>query len=106
MGTDAKSVVRLSISERVQLEALLAEPRVAKDRALRARMLLMADVDGRCGWPGVDRFADCGGVRCGDDDGGSIATAVRVGGDSRRRWRHGHVPGPSRGSSTVRPRRR
>ena len=46
MGTDAKSVVRLSISERVQLEALLAEPRVAKDRALRARMLLMADVDG------------------------------------------------------------
>jgi hypothetical protein len=46
MGTDAKSVVRLSISERVQLEALLAEPRVAKDRAMRARMLLMADVDG------------------------------------------------------------
>ena len=46
MGTDAKFVVRLSSSERVQLEALLAEPRVAKDRVLRARMLLKADVDG------------------------------------------------------------
>ena len=46
MGTDAKFVVRLSISERVQLEVLLAEPRVAKDRVLRARMLLKADVDG------------------------------------------------------------
>lgn len=46
MGTDAKYVVRLSISERVQLEALLAEPRVAKDRVLRARMLLKADVEG------------------------------------------------------------
>lgn len=50
MGTDAKYVVRLSVSERVELEALLANPRVAKDRSLRARMLLKTDADGPA-WP-------------------------------------------------------
>lgn len=50
MGTDAKYVVRLSVSERVELEALLANPRVAKDRSLRARMLLKSDADGPA-WP-------------------------------------------------------
>lgn len=50
MGTDAKYVVRLSVSERVQLDALLANPRVAKDRSLRARMLLKTDADGPA-WP-------------------------------------------------------
>jgi hypothetical protein len=49
MGTDAKVVVRLSIEERVKLDALLNEPRVAKDRVLRMRMLLKADADG-CAW--------------------------------------------------------
>lgn len=46
MGTDAKVVVRLSIEERLKLKALLNEPRVAKDRVLRIRMLLKADADG------------------------------------------------------------
>ena len=50
MGTDAKYVVRLSVSERVELEALLANPRVAKDRSLRARMLLKTDAAGPA-WP-------------------------------------------------------
>lgn len=46
MGTDVKVVVRLSIEERLQLNVLLNEPRVAKDRVLRIRMLLKADADG------------------------------------------------------------
>ena len=46
MGSDAKYVVRLSVSERVELEAIQADRRVAKDRALRARMLSKADADG------------------------------------------------------------
>jgi transposase len=46
MGTDAKVVVQLSIEERLQLEAVLNEPRVAKDRVQWIRMLLKADVDG------------------------------------------------------------
>jgi len=48
MGRDAKSkyVVRLSIDERVRLQAILAEPRAARDRVVRARLLLNADVDG------------------------------------------------------------
>ena len=46
MGTDAKVVVRLSIEERLQLEVMLNEPRLARDRGLRIRMLLKADADG------------------------------------------------------------
>lgn len=50
MGTDAKSVVRLSIEERLMLEKLLAEPRIAKDRVLRINMLLKSDAGGLA-WP-------------------------------------------------------
>lgn len=50
MGTDAKSVVRLSVEERLMLEKLLAEPRVAKDRVLRINMLLKSDAGGLA-WP-------------------------------------------------------
>ncbi len=50
MGTDAKAVVRLSIEERVLLERMLNEPRVAKDRVLRIQMLLKSDADGPK-WP-------------------------------------------------------
>ena len=50
MGTDAKAVVRLSIDERLMLEKLLREPRVAKDRVLRTNMLLKSDADGPK-WP-------------------------------------------------------
>lgn len=50
MGTDAKSVVRLSIEERLMLEKLLAEPRIAKDRVLRINMLLKPDAGGLA-WP-------------------------------------------------------
>ena len=51
MGTDAKVVVRLSIEERLQLEVMLNEPRLARDRGLRIRMLLKADADGPA-WAG------------------------------------------------------
>ena len=50
MGTDAKVVVRLSIEERLQLEVMLNDPRLARDRGLRIRMLLKADADGPA-WP-------------------------------------------------------
>ena len=50
MGTDAKVVVRLSIEERLMLEKVLQEPRVAKDRVLRVNMLLKSDADGPK-WP-------------------------------------------------------
>ena len=50
MGTDAKAVVRLSIEERLMLEKVLHEPRVAKDRVLRINMLLKSDADGPK-WP-------------------------------------------------------
>ncbi|MCX7423721.1 MAG: hypothetical protein NT013_29875, partial [Planctomycetia bacterium] len=50
MGTDAKAVVRLSIDERLMLEKLLGEPRIAKDRVLRINMLLKSDADGPQ-WP-------------------------------------------------------
>ena len=50
MGTDAKAVVRLSIDERLMLEKLLREPRIAKDRVLRINMLLKSDADGPQ-WP-------------------------------------------------------
>jgi len=50
MGTDAKAVVRLSIEERLMLENILQEPRVAKDRVLRINMLLKSDANGPK-WP-------------------------------------------------------
>jgi hypothetical protein len=50
MGTDAKAVVRLSTEERVMLEKVLSESRVAKDRVLRINMLLKSDASGPK-WP-------------------------------------------------------
>ncbi len=49
MGKEAKYVVRLTDEERQILQQLVAGPRVARDKALRARMLLTADGDGP-GW--------------------------------------------------------
>ena len=46
MGKDAKYVVRLTEGERQSLETLICGARVAADRALRARILLKADVEG------------------------------------------------------------
>ena len=50
MGKDAKVVVRLTISERIQLESVIANKKSAKDRVLRARMLMKADADADA-WP-------------------------------------------------------
>ena len=50
MGTDAKAVVRLAVEERLVLERVLSEPRVAKDRVLRIKMLLKSDANGPK-WP-------------------------------------------------------
>jgi transposase len=52
MGREAKWVVRLDGAERQELETILATPRVAAERVLRARVLLKAD-EGRDGpaWP-------------------------------------------------------
>ena len=50
MGTDAKAVVRLLVEERLMLEKVLQEPRVAKDRVLRINMLLKSDANGP-NWP-------------------------------------------------------
>ena len=60
MGTDAKAVVRLSVDERVKLERVLGEPRVAKDRVLRINMLLKSDADGPR-WPD-SKIAEAFGV--------------------------------------------
>ena len=49
MDKEAKYVVRLTDEERQTLQQLVVGPRVARDKALRARMLLKADVDGP-GW--------------------------------------------------------
>lgn len=46
MGKEAKYVVRLSEDERQSLQSLLSGKRIAADRALRARILLKADLDG------------------------------------------------------------
>ena len=46
MGKEAKYIVRLTDEERHTLQQLVVGPRVARDKALRARMLLKADVDG------------------------------------------------------------
>lgn len=50
MGKEAKFVVRLTAEERVTLQELISRPRVAASKALRARMLLKADVEGPA-WP-------------------------------------------------------
>lgn len=50
MGKEAKYIVRLTGEERHTLQPLVAGPRVARDKALRARMLLKADVEGP-NWP-------------------------------------------------------
>jgi hypothetical protein len=46
MGKEAKYIVRLTDAERHTLQQLMAGPRVTRDKALRARMLLKADGDG------------------------------------------------------------
>jgi transposase len=46
MGKEAKDIVRLTDEERHTLQQLVVGPRVARDKALRARMLLKAEVDG------------------------------------------------------------
>ena len=46
MGKEAKYVVRLTDEERQSLEQLISGKRVAAHKALRARMLLKADVEG------------------------------------------------------------
>jgi transposase len=46
VGTEAKYVVRLTEDERQALEGLLSGKRIAADRALRARILLKADLVG------------------------------------------------------------
>jgi len=46
MGKEAKYIVRLTDEERQTLQQLVVGPRVARDKALRARMLL----NGRCRW--------------------------------------------------------
>jgi transposase len=53
VGMEAKYVVRLTEEERQSLQALLSGKRVAADRALRARILLKADVDGDA-WPDTE----------------------------------------------------
>ena len=47
MGKEAKWVVRLDRAERQELEAVLATPRAAAERVLRARVLLKADEGAR-----------------------------------------------------------
>jgi Homeodomain-like domain len=45
MGKEAKYIVRLTDAERHTLQQVVVGPRVALDKALRARMLLKADGD-------------------------------------------------------------
>jgi transposase len=52
MGKEAKYVVRLDVAERAELETMLATPRAAAERVLRARVLLKADEGaGGPAWP-------------------------------------------------------
>jgi len=46
MDKEAKDIVRLTDEARHTLQQWVVGPRVARDKALRARMLLQADVDG------------------------------------------------------------
>jgi transposase len=46
VGKEAKYVVRLTEDERQSLQGLLSGKRIAADRAVRARILLKADLDG------------------------------------------------------------
>src|SRR6058998_2886855 len=69
MGKEAKDIVRLTDEERHLLQQLVVGPRVARDKALRARMLLKADIDG-------PHWSD-----------GQIADAFEVGVSTIHRWR-------------------
>jgi transposase len=53
VGKEAKYVVRLTEEERQLLQGLLSGKRIAADRALRARILLKADLDGDA-WPDTE----------------------------------------------------
>lgn len=46
MGKEAKYIVRLTDEEREVLQGVLRQPRAARAKALRARILLKADADG------------------------------------------------------------
>lgn len=46
MGKEAQDIVRLTDEARHPLQPWVAGPRVARAKALRARLLLKADVDG------------------------------------------------------------
>jgi transposase len=46
VGKEAKYIVRLTDDERQSLQRLLSGKRIAADRSLRARILLMADLEG------------------------------------------------------------
>ena len=50
MGQEAKYIIRLTDEERHTLQQLAVGPRVARAKALRARMLLKADAEGP-NWP-------------------------------------------------------
>ena len=69
MGKEAKYSVRLTDEERHLLQQLVVRPRVARDKALRARMLLKTDSDG-------PHWSD-----------GQIADAFEVGVSTMQRWR-------------------
>jgi len=69
MGKEAKYIVRLTDEERQTLQQLVAGSRVARIKALRARMLLKADIDGP-GWSD-----------------GQIAAACDIGASTIHRWR-------------------
>ena len=59
MDKETKDVVRLTAEARQTLQQLVVGPRVARDKARRARRLLKADVDGP-GWSdgqSADAFA-------------------------------------------------
>jgi hypothetical protein len=75
MGEETKYIVRLTDEERHTLQQMVVGPRVARAKALRARMLLKADVDGPHWHDGqiVEAF-DVGGVYH-----PSVAPAVRRG---------------------------
>ncbi len=52
MGKEPKFVVRRSVNERLFWNGLVAETRTENERALRSRLFLKAEADGRC-WTSV-----------------------------------------------------
>ena len=85
MGKEAKYIGRLTDVERHTLQQLVVGPRVARDKALRARMLLKADVDGPC-WKD-----------------GQIAEAFDVGVSTIHRFRQRFVEGGLDAALTRQP---